>query len=157
QSSDAPGATTAAKAPVPTVSDVGTARRWLRQLHRLLRHDDAQILGLPYGDVAADSAAQLDQPLLDAAIERTGNSLAPWGLPLSRVVAPPDGRMSGSVVPLLPRSTQVLLPDDAVVGSTTATNAVGDRQVVLSSSGATQGGPGPVDPMSPLALRQRIL
>jgi Family of unknown function (DUF6049) len=50
-----------------------------------------------------------------------------------------------------------LLEDTAVRGPAPAGATINDRRVVLSSSGAAAGGPGPVDPLSPLALRQRVL
>ena len=77
------------------------ARRWLRQVHRLLGSDTGEILGLPYGDIAVDSALRHDEPLLQHAVRRTGDRLRPSGLPLSAVVAPPR---VAPVVPPSPRS-----------------------------------------------------
>jgi len=133
------------------------ARRWLQQLHGLLVSNPGEILGLPYGDIAVDSAIRYDEPLLRRAMRRTGNHLRPWGLPLSSVVAPPEGRTTGETVAGVPRSTDVLLEDTGVAGTAPTVNRVNGRRVVLIASAAAQGGPGPVDPQSPLALRQRIL
>jgi hypothetical protein len=115
------------------------------------------VLGLPYGDLAVESASAYDQPLLDQAFRHTGRRVRPWGLPLQSVVAPPTGRTVGDVVSRLPRDTQVLLDDTGVRGAAPTVNRVNGRRTVLMSSGAAAGGPGPVDPLSPLALRQRIL
>jgi Family of unknown function (DUF6049) len=146
-SDDAPPPTEVAKA----------AKRWLRQLHQVLSIGTAQVMGLPYGDLEVDSAVRYDRPLLVAAIHRTGPTLSPWGVPLSPVVVPPTGRMGGPTLGEVPRSSTVLLEDTAIRGAAPAGATVNDRRVVLSSSGAAEGGPGPVDPLSPLALRQRIL
>jgi hypothetical protein len=133
------------------------ARRWLSQMHGLLVSNPGEILGLPYGDIAVDSAIRYDEPLLHRAMRRTGKNLRPWGLPLSSAVAPPEGRTTGPSLAGVPRGTDVLLDDTGVAGPAPTVNRVDGRRVVLIASAATQGGPGPVDPHSPLALRQRIL
>jgi hypothetical protein len=149
---------TTASGPARTVpATSGAAERWLQQLHRLLAADTAEILGLPYGDLAVDSAAAYDVPLLRAAFRRTGHSLRPWGLPLNTAVAPPDGRTTGDTISRLPHDTTVLLPDTAVRSETGVVNRVNGHRTVLISASAAQGGPGPVNPQSSLALRQRVL
>jgi Family of unknown function (DUF6049) len=146
--------TAATSAPSATVR---VAKRWLHHVHHQLAAGTGQILGLPYGDLAVDSAARYDRPLLGASFRRTGHTLNPWGLPLGSAVAPPDDRMAASSFTALPHDTTVLLDDGAVTGRTGPVNRVNGRRLVLTSSGAVAGGPGPVDPLSPLALRQRIL
>lgn len=153
--SDSPSSTGSAGS-APSAS-TRTARRWLRQVHHLLGADSGQVLGLPYGDLAVETATRYDLPLLQASFRRTGHTLRPWGLPLGPVVVPPYGRISGSTVTGLPHDTTVLLDDTSVTGRSTPVDRVDGRRVVLTSSGAVQGGPGPIDPLSPLALRQRIL
>ncbi len=133
------------------------AHRWLNRLHGLLSVGTAQVMGLPYGDLEVDTALLYDRPLLLAAIRRTGDTLPPWRVPLTPVVAPPSGRMAGVAVGDLPRSSTVLLEDTGVRGTAPAAATVDDRRVVMSSAGAAEGGPGPVDPLSSLALRQRVL
>ncbi len=145
---------TASTAPSATAR---VAKRWLHHVHHLLAADTVQILGLPYGDLAVDTAARYDLPLLSASFRRTGHTLDPWGLPLGSAVVPPDGRMAAPTFTGLPHDTTVLLADSAVTGRTDPVNRVNGRRLVLTSSGAVAGGPGPIDPLSPLALRQRIL
>jgi hypothetical protein len=155
------GATLDGAAAVDTALDAAAAghvaRVWLRRLHQVLAAGAGEILGLPYGDLAVDTASRYDLPLLRAGFQRTGHSLAPWGLPMGSVVAPPEGRLPGGVVATLPRLTKILLADGGVTGSAAPVDDVDGRTVVLASSGAASGGPGPVDPLSALALRQRIL
>jgi hypothetical protein len=138
-------------------ADESVARRWLRRLHQLLAVNTAQILGMPYGDPAIDTASQYDEPLLHAAIRHTGNALRPWHLPLASVAAPPTGRIESSSIDSLPTQTDLLLPDTGLVGTAPVVNELAGHHIVFSSSGAAEGGPGPVDPLSSLALRQRIL
>jgi hypothetical protein len=143
-----------------TSTETRVSLQWLQQLHQLLAEAGAQILGLPYGDMALDSAATHDLPLLSQAFQTTGTTLAPWHLPLTSVAAPPDGRVSAVAVASVPRATELLLPDSSVsseVGTPPVVAHVDQHQVLFSSTGAAQGGPGPENPLSPLALRQRIL
>ena len=133
------------------------ARRWLHRLHAIVSAETAQVMGLPYGDLEVDTALLYDRPLLLATIHRTGHTLPPWRVPLTPIVAPPSGRMAGVAVSTLPRSSTVLLEDTGVRGAAPAAATVDDRRVVISSAGAAEGGPGPVDPLSSLALRQRVL
>jgi hypothetical protein len=142
----------------PPASEVTrAAKRWLSRLHQVLSIGTGQVMGLPYGDLEVDSAVRYDRPFLVAALHRTGHTLSPWDVPLSPVVVPPGGVMGGPTLGEVPRSSTVLLEDTSVRGSAPAGATINDRRVVLSSAGAAEGGPGPVDPLSPLALRQRIL
>jgi hypothetical protein len=115
------------------------------------------VLGLPYGDLAVESAALHDPSLLRAAYQRTGHALRRWGLPLSRVMAPPDGRTTGDAVAAIPSDADVILSDSGVDAAGSSVDRVDGHRVVLTSSAASEGGPGPVAPQSSLALRQRIL
>lgn len=133
------------------------ARRWLSGLRPLLAADTSELLGLPYGDLAVDSAARNNSTLLPQAFHRTGSDLRPWGFPLVPVVAPPSGRIAAESLPDLPRNATVLLSDSGVEDADSVVNRVGTHQVLLSSSGAREGGPGPAPPSSSLALRQRVL
>lgn len=138
-------------------STTRVSKGWLHDLHQVLTAGTGEILGLPYGDVAVDTAARYDQALLDAAFRRTGHQLKPWGLPLGRVVAPPDGRMAATTTTGVPSGADILLDEKAVAGGAPPGSTVNGRRIVLASSDAAQGGPGPVAPLSSLALRQRIL
>jgi hypothetical protein len=133
------------------------ARRWLRQVRPLLSSRTSELLGLPYGDLAVDSAARYDSSLLPQAFRRTGHALRPWGVPLNRVVAPPEGRIDSESLPKVPGDATVLLADDGVDSAGSVVNRVGSHHVLLTSSAALEGGPGPAPAESSLALRQRVL
>ena len=103
--------------------------------------------GLPYGDLAVDSAARFDRPLLPGAFRRTGHALRPWGLPLTRVVSPPE-RPDRRRHPLAtcPHDTDVLLADSGVTRRRLRREP--RRRPPRSCSPPArrcQGGPGPVD------------
>jgi hypothetical protein len=154
-SSSASESGAAGTAPDPATAKL--ARQWLHALRPLLATDTSELLGLPYGDVAVESAARSGGTLLGDAIRRTGRSLHPWGVPLNPVVAPPDGRTTGPTLADLPHDTDVLLSDSGVDDASSVVNRVDGHHVVLTSSAALQGGPGPAPAHSSLALRQRVL
>jgi hypothetical protein len=138
-------------------STARVARGWLRQVRPLVSSGTSELLGLPYGDLAVDSAARYRSTLLPQAFRRTGHALRPWGVPLARAVAPPEGRIESESLPRVPRDATVLLSDDGVDGADSVVNRVGVHQVLLTSSAALEGGPGPAPPEGSLALRQRVL
>jgi hypothetical protein len=142
---------------VPTPATKRVSQRWLREVHGLLAADTDEVLGLPYGDLAVESAARYDPPLLRHAVGRSARALRGWGLVSSPVFVPPDGRTSADTIAALPRDVDTLLDDTGVADDATTVNGVAGHRVLLASTGAAQGGPGPVDPRSSLALRQRIL
>jgi Family of unknown function (DUF6049) len=156
--SDSPSASGAASAADDAPSSTAkAARHWLRDVRPLFSADTSQLLGLPYGDLAVDSAARYDATLLPRAFHRTGHALKPWGFPLDPVVAPPDGRISSESLPDIPRDADVLLSDTGVDGTDSVVNRVGVHHVILASSGAREGGPGPAPTESSIAMRQRVL
>jgi hypothetical protein len=154
----ASGTGTAASVAGAGTTTTQVAKRWLRHLHHVLAVPNGEILGLPYGDLDVAAAARYDRPYLDAVLQRTGRSVRPWKLPLAHTaVAPPTGRLSVAVAAALPPQTRILLDDRAVTGSAPVVDEVYQRRIILSSAGAADGGPGPGNPLAPLALRQRIL
>jgi hypothetical protein len=156
-SGSASGSSATSAADEAPAATARVARRWLRHLRPLLASATSELLGLPYGDLAVDSAARNDTTLLPQAFRRTSHGLNPWDLPLSPVVAPPSGRIAAESMPDIPRDADVLLSDDGVQDARSVVNRVGVHQVLLTSSGAREGGPGPAPPGSSIALRQRIL
>ena len=156
--SDSPSASgAAAGADAAPSATARVARRWLQELRPLLAPDTSELLGLPYGDLAVDSAARSPGSILSQAFRRTGHRLRPWGIPLSPAVAPPDGRIASETIGRLPVDAEVLVSDTGVDDADSVVNRVGRHQVVLTSSGVREGGPGPAPPESSLALRQRVL
>jgi hypothetical protein len=156
---DSTGSASGAANTVPASATRKLARHWLRQLHRQLGRGTGEVLGLPYGDLDVESALRTGEgsALLQQAFHRTRQSLRRWQLPATSVVSPPSGRTTPEAMRELPRSTDVLLDDLGVTDSDTTVSRAAGHRVVLASSGAAAGGPGPVAAHSPIALRQRIL
>ncbi|MGI8524388.1 MAG: DUF6049 family protein [Nocardioides sp.] len=161
-SSGSPSASASATPPAPEAELTPNAAQrpgqtWLDDLHAALDRPRNQLLGLPYGDLDVTAAAHHDDPLLTRAVRRTGRALAPWGLPLTRTVAPPGGYVDAETIDALPTSVQILAASGTVRGRSPAKALVNGHLVVLSSRQTTDGGPGPTNPVGPIALRQRII
>lgn len=144
--------------PAVTEAAAAAATDWLARLQSAL--DGHEVLGLPYGDLDVAGAASHDPATYRAARDRTGTELAPWGLPMTPVIAPPSGFLSTAALDLADTGTQVLVSDqvfgDRTDNAPTVARTDGHAMVV-ASSGAASGGPGPGDPLSPLSVRQRIV
>jgi hypothetical protein len=71
-------------------------------------------------------------------------------------VAAPSGYLSPDSLSTLDQDTVVLV-SDRTLSKAPAVAAVSGQRLVVTSSGAAEGGPAPGDPVGTLALRQRIL
>lgn len=138
------------------------ARTWLDAAGRAMVGDE--LLALPYGDVDVMAASRSDPDLLALAGSLNRPRMAPWGEPAAPAVSPAAGLLSGTVLAGLPAETTVLLRDlaltrrpDRPTAAVPALARIGDRTVLLSSTSAAAGGPGPGDPLATTSLRQRIL
>lgn len=138
------------------------AEDWLEALDRAVTSDD-QVLALPYGDVDVAGAAEHDPALYEQARRRSGGTLPPLGIEADPGLASPLGFLDQAALDVLDQEETVLLTDAAVptvadgAGGAPVTAAVAGREVVLSSSGAARGGPGPGERRSTTGLRQRVL
>ncbi len=147
------GGDTADDPELAAASEAGTS--WLDRLHTGL--EGSEILTTPYGDVDVDGAARHYPQLYRDARERSGSELAPWGLPTSPVVASPSGYLDGGGIRLTEPSTTILATDRMFPGDPATVNRVDGRTMVAVASAVATGGPGPNDPLSSVALRQRIV
>lgn len=140
------------------------ASAWLSRAVAMLQ-GASQVLALPYGDLDISGAAAHDPELYDLARKRSQASLSSFDLTASPGVGSPSGYLSPAALDLLDPSDTVLATDQLVER---AQNADPDRplpaaidldgtRLMLTSSGAASGGPGPDDPLADTALRQRIL
>ena len=156
-----PRRTTARRTPSPRTPTVAAASAagsaWLDRLHTGL--EGSEVLGLPYGDLDVSAAAAHDPDGLRVGAARGPAPSSPRGVcPSPRRVASPSGYLS-------PAALQ--MTDDRHPGpaSPTRCSGAGPRRspetdghsVVVTSSEAASGGPGPGAALSPLAVRQRIV
>ena len=152
-SSPGTGTSDAEASALAAVASSGSA--WLDRLHEAL--SGQEILGLPYGDLDVAAAAEHDPALYRRARQRSGTELAPWGLPMSPAVSAPGGYIDAPALRATPGGTKVLVTDREFLDEPPVVARAGRARLVTTSSGAAQGGPGPDDPLAPVALRQRIL
>ncbi|WP_372727244.1 DUF6049 family protein [Nocardioides sp.] len=138
---------------LPAAADA--AGTWLARLREGLR--GSQVLSLPYGDLDVAAAAEIAPDLYSRSRNRTSTQLADWGVSTSPAVAPPGGFLSTAALELVGDDATVLISDDAVPGPTPSVARVDGATVVPTSSAAATGGPGPNDPRSLVAMRQRIV
>lgn len=134
------------------------ARAWLETFTDVMT--EAEVLALPFGDVDVSAAAQHDPQAYHRAVRRGSAVLDSFGVDSVPAVVSPHGVVSPQAIAMTPPDAVVLVPDDAFATrpeSRSGVVDVGGRDVVVTSSGAAAGGPGPGDRFAPLALRQRIL
>lgn len=140
----------------PELQEAATAGSdWLEALHDGL--EGHEILSLPYGDVDVAAAAKYDPAAYRTARKRAGDRLEPWGLPTSPAVSSPSGFIDADGIGLAEPGSTVLVTDRLIGAKAPSVARTEGRTLVVSSSGAASGGPGPTGRMTPLAVRQRIL
>ncbi len=133
-----------------------TAQAWLARLGEAMRPED-QVMSLPYGDVDVAAAAAHDPQLYERAVARAGTTLAGYDVTTTPVVSSPSGYLTaqgiGDVVP----GSTILLIDTMFEDPAPALADTEGHNVVVTSSAAGEGGPGPGDRTSITSMRQRLL
>lgn len=140
------------------------AADWLRRMREVLTSGE-QVLALPYGDLDLSAAAVHDPDLYALARKRSQAVMDSFDIPAAPAVGSPSGYLSTAALGLIDPADVVLATDQLVDRADSADPArplpevlqVGTRRLVLTSSAAGAGGPGPDDPLADTALRQRIL
>lgn len=139
------------------------AADWLEDLTAALG-DTQQVLALPFGDLDVSGAAERAPDLYARARQLRGATLP--GLPEAEVATEPG--ISSPLGYLDPDAVAMAAPDETLLltdlevgpgrdGTAPALASVDGRTVVVASSGAAQGGPGPGRRLSTVSVRQRIL
>lgn len=118
------------------------------------------ILTLPFGDLDVSAAVRHSPERLAQAVERSAQVMADLGVASQPTLAPENDVVSPEALAAASADTTVLLGDNAFAappGSPTSVVRLLDRTVLVTSTGAESGGPGPTAADDPLALRQRLL
>ena len=132
------------------------ARAWLGRLRGAMQPED-QVLALPYGDLDVAAAGRHDPEAYQRARNRSGGVLEELGLLTSPVVASPAGYLNPLGLRAVETDATVLVTDAMFGNRPPVVATAASRRLVVASSGAMAGGPGPDDPRSVLAVRQRLL
>jgi hypothetical protein len=132
------------------------ATDWLVRFTALVGTD--QVLVLPYGDLDVSAAVRNDATRYDQALDRSAEVMATMGISARFAIAPASDVLSAEALARTPTSAVVLLGDNAfAIPPERSVVRLLDREVVVTSTGAEAGGPGPTAANDPLALRQRLL
>ncbi len=147
--------------PTPTDEEqvlADTASAWLARFIQTV--GTKAVLTLPFGDLDVSSAVRNAPERLTEATTRSAQVMTDLGLGSLPVVSPTDDVLSPEALTALPEDTVVLLGDNAFAIPPTTKNSLVKllgHKVVVTSTGAESGGPGPTAANDPLALRQRLI
>jgi hypothetical protein len=151
-----------ATSPTPSEEDQALADAALAWIYRFLdKVGTDTVLTLPFGDLDVSAAVRnnADERLTEASA-RSARVMSDLGLFSQPAVAPVDGVLSPEAVSATPGGTVILLGDNAFAippASPSSVVRLLGHDVIITSTGAESGGPGPTAANDPLALRQRLL
>ncbi len=134
------------------------ATDWLARFRGLV--GTRTVLTLPFGDLDVSAAVRHDPERFTEAMDRSAVVMTELGLPSQPTVAPASDVLSPEAISATPAGTVILLGDNAFTIPPSTRNSVVrllGHKVVVTSTGAESGGPGPTAANDPLALRQRLL
>lgn len=134
------------------------AQLWLDRFTGLV--GTGEVLALPFGDLDVSAAVRHDATRYDQAMARSAAVMAELGFAARLAVAPTSDLISPEALTRTPADAVVLLGDDAFAippASPSSVVRLLGHKVVVTSTGAEAGGPGPTAANDPLALRQRLL
>lgn len=136
------------------------ARAWLERAEDELA--PGSVAALPYGDPDLAATAGSLPTLYRTARELGGTVLGAWEVEGTPVVAPPDGYLDAAGIETVDDDAPLVLGDQMFPTETFSERPpvdalVGKRPVLVSATGAADGGPGPDPAQAPVALRQRVL
>ncbi|HYH73568.1 MAG TPA: DUF6049 family protein [Nocardioides sp.] len=149
--------------PEPTPSEeeaalAVAATEWLGRFAVLV--GTQPVLTLPFGDLDVSAAVRQSPERYPEALDRSAVVMTDLGLPFRLAVAPVSDVLSPEAISATPTDTLILLGDNAFAyppSSPTSVVRLLGHKVVVTSTGAEAGGPGPTAATDPLALRQRLL
>lgn len=139
---------------VPTNAATAPGSAWLNRLREAISGN--QVLALPYGDLDVSAAAEWDPQAYVRARKRSGTQLAPWGLTTSPAVASPSGFVDPGAIGAIHKKATILVTDEMFGMDAPSVARTSGRRLVVTSS-ADEGGPGPGDPLTAVALRQQVI
>ena len=134
------------------------AGAWLDDFRNNLSGES--VLALPYGDVDVEAAAVHGEVWYERGVQRAAATMEELGVSSDPAMASRTGLLNAPAIEAAAPRATVLLSDTAFVAPPDAPSSVIrllDQHVVVTSSGAASGGPGPESPYTPIALRQRML
>ncbi len=132
------------------------AQAWLARLGEAMRPED-QVMSLPYGDVDVAAAATHDPQLYERAVARAGTTLPGFDVTTSPVLSSPSGYLTAEAIRAAVPGSTILLTDAMFEAPAPALADTEGHQVVVASTAAGEGGPGPGTRTSITSMRQRLV
>ena len=147
------------EAPSEADSELAVAAQlWLTRFTELVGTE--QVLVLPFGDIDVSAAVRHGGDAYELALTRAAEVMGSRGLSARFAVAPSSDVLTPEAIARTPDSAVILLGDNAFALPPETSGSVVEmlgRKIVVTSTGAEAGGPGPTAASDPLALRQRLL
>ena len=134
------------------------AGAWLARFIALV--GSSPVLALPFGDLDVSAAVRNGPDHYADALARSAQVMGDIGVPFELAVAPISDVLSPEAIAATPDDVTILLGDTAFSVAARSPHSVVrmlGHEVVVTSTGAEAGGPGPTAASDPLALRQRLL
>ena len=132
------------------------AQAWLARLGEAMRPED-QVMTLPYGDIDVAAAAVHGPQLYQRAVARAGSALPGFDVTTTPVLSSPSGYLSEQGIRNAEPASTILLTDAMFDAPAPPLAETEGHDVVVTSTGATAGGPGPDGRTGITAMRQRLL
>ncbi len=154
---------TAPSDPEPTAEEQAlkaAAGAWFERFKTLV--GSQPVLTLPFGDLDVSAAVRNDPIRYDQAVARSTEVMGALadGIPSRPAVAPADDALSPEAIQYVAPDAVILLGDSAFDLPPETTNSVVrmlGHKLLVTSTAAESGGPGPTAATDPLALRQRLI
>ncbi|CAN5376800.1 DUF6049 family protein [soil metagenome] len=131
------------------------ARDWLAAA------DDAfgrgEVLTLPYGNPDIAAAQRVKPGLLDLALAQQSTVLASLGVESRPVFSTPGGYVDPAIAAAAPDETSILVSDRFLPSPAPGVARLDGHELIVTSSGAAHGSPGPGRAVTAVGLRQRVL
>lgn len=135
--------------------DRSHATRWLAQVNSASTW--LRVLGLGYADPDTAALARRRPQFVDLAARESATAFKRLGIDAQPAVAPMSGWLDDPALAAIPADTTVLVSDHSAPRTRTQWRTPEHQDLVFTDEQASSGGPGPGDPLSALAVRQRIL
>jgi len=138
-----------------TAAAESAAKAWLASFQTAIKGHE--VLGLPYGDPDVAALAAHDKSLYRSARTQGEATFKQLGIADTPVVAPLSGYLDRASLRMIGTRTLTVVGDQMISGHAPAIARMGGNLLHTTSADAAAGGPLPGDPLSPIALRQRIV
>ena len=139
----------------PDSASARAATAWLEALPAALSGNE--VLTLPYGNIDVPAAIKHDPTLYEVARAERSGVLDALEVPTAPVLAAPVGYFDTASIRSAGDDTQLLVSDRMFAQQGASVTDFEGHQIVVASSGAPSGSPGPGPSITAVGLRQRIL